>query len=110
MVPALPHLIPGEHDMIGKLFSKLFGGGGDAPSQSKAHPPVVYNEFEIISEPQPVSGQWQIAGRIEKETDGHRKVHIFIRADMLPSEEEAVSQTVRKAKLMIDQQGDKIFD
>ncbi|WP_346909991.1 HlyU family transcriptional regulator [uncultured Roseibium sp.] len=95
--------------MIGKFFSKLFGGGS-GQTQSEDHPPVFYNDFEIISEPQLVNGQWQITGRIEKETDGQRKVHIFIRADMLPSEDEAVSQTVRKAKLMIDQQGDKIFN
>ncbi|MBD1547195.1 HlyU family transcriptional regulator [Roseibium aggregatum] len=95
--------------MIGKFFSKLFGGGGEQ-SHSNDHPPVFYNDFEIISEPQFTNGQWQISGRIEKEIDGQRKVHIFIRADMLPGEEEAVSQTVRKAKLMIDQQGDRIFD
>lgn len=94
--------------MIGKFFSRLFGGSEQ--TQPEDHPPVFYNEFEIIPEPQLANGQWQISGRIEKETDGHRKVHIFIRADMLPSEEEAISQTVRKAKLLIDQQGDGIFD
>ncbi|WP_346891301.1 HlyU family transcriptional regulator [uncultured Roseibium sp.] len=94
--------------MIGKFFSNLFGGGERA--QSEDHQPVFYNDFEIVPEPQLTNGQWQVSGRIEKEIDGHRKVHMFIRADMLPGEDEAVSQTVRKAKVMIDQQGDGIFD
>jgi len=98
--------------MIGNLLKGLFGGGDKAPKEPKVstHPAVTYDKYEIIPEPQQVSSQWQLRGRIEKDFDGERKSHLFIRADTLPSEEEAVSQMVRKAKLTIDQQGDRIFD
>ena len=95
--------------MIGTFFKRLFGGSTE-PKQAEPKPPVLYEGYEIIAEPQLANGQWQIAGRIEKESDGSRKVHIFLRADTLPDEEEAAAQTLRKAKLMIDQQGDRIFD
>lgn len=96
--------------MIGKLVKSLFGGGDGPQKKSSGHPPVVYDGYEIIAEPRQASGQWQVSGRIEKDIDGTRKVHDFIRADTLPSEEEAANHTVRKAKMMIDQQGDTIFN
>lgn len=96
--------------MIGTFFKRLFGGGSAKPKQAEPKPPVLYEGYEIIAEPQLTNGQWQVAGRIEKEIGDTRKVHIFIRADTLPDEEEAVTHTLRKAKLLIDQQGDRIFD
>ncbi len=101
--------IIGELNMIGGFMKKLFGGS-EGPSKAKSNPPTLYDGFEIVTEPKSENGQWQVAGRIEKEIDGERKVHIFIRADLLPNEEEAASHTLRKAKIMIDQQGDGIFN
>lgn len=94
--------------MIGGFFKNLFGGATQN-QPAKSDPPVLYDGFEIVCEPKSVNGQWQIAGRIEKEIDGQRKVHIFIRADLLPSAEDAARETQRKAKVMIDQQGEAIF-
>lgn len=95
--------------MIGGFFKNLFGGEKQGQA-AKADPPVLYDGFEIVCEPKTVNGQWQVSGRIEKEIDGERKVHIFIRADLLPSAEDAARETQRKAKVMIDQQGDAIFN
>ncbi|GGB35120.1 hypothetical protein GCM10011316_04060 [Roseibium aquae] len=98
--------------MIGNLLKGLFGGENKAekPAKTSSHPAVSYESFDIIPEPQQVSGQWQLRGRIEKDIDGERKSHLFIRADTLPTEEEAVNHMVRKAKMMIDQQGNRVFD
>lgn len=93
--------------MIGKLIKGIFGGS--AEPKSTANPPVTYDSFEIIAEPKSAGGQWQVAGRIEKEIAGERKTHTFIRADTMPSQDEAASEMLRKAKVMIDQQGDSIF-
>ena len=93
--------------MIGKLFKGIFGSATEPKSQ--AAPPILYDGYEIIAEPRSAGGQWQIAGRIEKEIDGERKVHVFVRADTLPSSDEAATHMVRKAKLLIDQQGSSIF-
>ncbi|MGZ9811125.1 HlyU family transcriptional regulator [Pseudoroseicyclus sp. H15] len=88
------------------LFSKLFGGrGGDAPAGAKAEPER-YEGFAIYPEPMREGNKWRIAARIEK--DG--RVHQLIRADTLESEEAAVQASLGKAKLMIDQMGERIFD
>lgn len=92
--------------MLGKIFSSLFGG----KPESATVEPVLHDGYEIFAEPRPAGAQWQIAGRIEKEIDGERKTHVFIRADTMPSTDEAVEHMVRKAKVMIDQQGERLFD
>ncbi|MEJ8472662.1 HlyU family transcriptional regulator [Roseibium algae] len=95
--------------MLGKLFKGLFGSSNET-IKSTASAAVLYDGYEIISDPRQIGGQWQIAGRIEKEDAGERKVHMFIRADTLPNADEASEHMVRKAKLLIDQQGSKIFE
>lgn len=97
--------------MLGKMFKSLFGSseGGQAKSSAKAT--IVDHEgFQIIAEPQSSGGQWQVAGRIEKQIGEETKSHRFIRADVLPGEADAANEMIRKAKMMIDQQGDRIFD
>jgi len=93
--------------MLGKLLGGLFGSKEDAPA--KAVEALEYEGYAIFAEPRSQGGQWQVAGRIEKASDGEPKVHVLIRADLLPSQQEAADITIRKAKLMIDQQGDGIF-
>ncbi|MTH98146.1 HlyU family transcriptional regulator [Roseibium sp. RKSG952] len=97
--------------MIGKLFKNLFGGDKtpSEPPAGKGLPPVQHGSFLIIPEPRQHNGQWQVAGRIEKQSGDEVKSHTFIRADTLGSAEEAGAHMVRKAQMMIDQQGDSIF-
>ncbi|HID68297.1 MAG TPA: hypothetical protein EYP31_08600, partial [Roseibacterium sp.] len=45
----------------------------------------------------------------EKDVDGEVKTHLMIRADKCQSMEEAMTTSVRKAKILIDQQGELIF-
>jgi len=86
------------------LFSKLFGGG---PKPQKD--PEVYNGFHIIPEPQSGAGGFKIAARIEKEVGGERKVHHLLRADTVQTAEEAEEFAIRKAKQLIDEQGERLF-
>lgn len=95
--------------MIGKLLKGLFGSGDGADKKGSSRPAELYEGYEIIAEPRPTGGQWQVAGRIEKVSGEERKVHVFVRADTMPNEDEAATHMVRKAKVMIDQQGDSIF-
>ena len=46
---------------------------------------------------------------ITREIDGEIKSHRFIRADRFPSLDDATETTIRKAKQVIDEQGDRIF-
>lgn len=86
------------------LLSKLFG----AKSQTKPEPEE-YNGFRITPTPQSGQGGYRLSARIEKEIAGQTKVHHMIRADTLQSRDEAEAYSIRKAKQVIDEQGDAIF-
>ncbi|WP_420859485.1 HlyU family transcriptional regulator [Marivivens marinus] len=85
------------------IFSKLFGGGKPAPE------PVVYKDFRIFADPVKEAGGYRISARIEKDFGDETKTHQMVRADTVPSLEEALGATVDKAKFFIDQMGDRIF-
>jgi hypothetical protein len=87
------------------LLSRLFGGGGPKPAKE----PEVHKDFRIYPEPQSGAGGFRLAARIEKEIGGETKVHHMIRADTIQSAEEAEAFSIRKAKQLIDEQGDRIF-
>ncbi len=87
------------------LFSKLFGGG--AASEPEL---VSYKGFDIFPDLIAEGGKYRLSARIEKTIDGDRKTHIVIRADVYESREQAESFSVKKAKQVIDEQGDAIFD
>lgn len=91
------------------FFGRLFGGGGGG--SAAAADPVIYNELEIRPAPRNEGGRWLTAGSIAKPGAGPEgdDVHQFIRADTHTSREDAIDFTVRKAKQIIDEQGDSLF-
>ena len=91
------------------LFSKLFGGGKPKPQPEPEAEAETYEGFRIIPTPQSESDGYRLGARIEKEVDGETKVHHLLRADVLRSLEEARSFSIRKAKQVIDEQGERIF-
>ncbi|MBB99906.1 MAG: transcriptional regulator [Rhodobacteraceae bacterium] len=96
--------------VFGKIFGGLFGGGGEKRASSVEFPPVDYKGFTIVPAPTQRNGQWQVAGRIFREgPDGERREHSFIRADQVPGRDEAAEFSLRKAKQIIDEQGERIF-
>jgi len=89
------------------FFSALFGRLAAQPE--KIAEPVEYKGFVIRAAPFKSEGQYQTAGSIEREIDGVRKEHRFVRADAFASYEDAVSFTLGKAQQIIDLQGERIF-
>ncbi len=97
-----------------KLFKSLFGGGDDAGTAGqpvKANPKEnqQYKDFTISPTPISEGGQFRTAGTISKEQDGVVKTTQFIRADNHSSREAALEHAVTKAKQVIDERGDDLF-
>lgn len=87
------------------LFSKLFGGGGKPDPE-----PVEYKGFDIFPDLMDEGGKYRLSARIEKTIDGDRKTYPVIRADTFDSRDQAESFSIAKAKQVIDEQGEGIFD
>lgn len=88
------------------FLSRLFGKTAPA---ANAPEPVLYKDCRIYADPMAEGSTFRIAARIEKDFDGETKTHQLIRADTRTSRDEAVTASVDKAKLAIDQLGDTIF-
>ena len=85
------------------LLSRLFGGSGSgAKAEAEA---VDHKGFSITPTPQKEAGGWRIGAKIEK----GGKVHDLIRADTIQDRGEAVEASVRKARQVIDEQGERLF-
>lgn len=91
------------------ILSRLFGsrrpGRGEAPAPEGER----YEGCVIYPEPVRDGTRWRIAARIEKEIGGEVRAHRMIRADTLDSREDAASASAAKARMLIDQQGERIF-
>ena len=90
------------------FWKKLFGGGAAAKEEPPLDP-VEYKGYVIRPAPFVEGGQYQTCGTIAKEVDGEMKEHRFIRADRFASKDDAVDITLRKARQLIDEQGERIF-
>ncbi len=91
------------------IFQRLFGGRNDA-GEAAPGDAEEYNGFRIRPAPFAAEGQWQTAGLIEKDFPDGRKEHRFIRAEKHASREEAAAFSTSKAKQIIDQSGDAMFE
>lgn len=92
------------------FLKTLFGFGASSSPAEKLGEPIAYKGFTIRAAPFQSEGQYQTAGLIEKEIDGQRKEHRFIRADRHASFDDAVEFTLRKARQIVDQVGEGMFD
>jgi hypothetical protein len=90
------------------LLSSLLGRLAPAKPE-KAAEPVEYNGFVIRAAPFKSEGQYQTAGIIEREIEGVRREHRFVRADAFASYDDAVTFTLSKARQMVDLQGERMF-
>ncbi|HRK24401.1 MAG TPA: HlyU family transcriptional regulator [Beijerinckiaceae bacterium] len=88
------------------FFAKLFG-----KSAAQAPEPVNedYRSYILTATPYQEAGQWQMCGVISKEIGNETKQHRFVRADRFPSREDAVEFTLKKARQIVDLNGDRIF-
>lgn len=92
--------------MVKKLIERFFGGGS---RENKAAASIIYQDFEIRPAPVKESNGWRVQGTIVKGTGEDAREHLFIRADACMDREAAVALTVRKARQLIDEQGEKLF-
>ena len=93
------------------FLKKLFGLG-DAPAAdtpAAADAAVEYNGYAIEAAPFSEGGQFQTAGVIRKQIGGEMREHRFVRADRFPSRDAAADMALRKARQIIDEQGDRLF-
>lgn len=90
------------------FLKKLFGGSG-SQSSGPQFDAVEHEGHKIVPQPMPESGQFRLQATVSKEIGGETKEHRLIRADVFPSAEQAAEFAVRKAKLLIDQQGDALY-
>ena len=77
------------------FFSKLFGSK-EKTEQAAVVEPVEYKGFNIYQEALAESGQYRVAGRIEKEIDGEVKSHRFIRSDVVSNKNDAERTNAEK--------------
>lgn len=92
------------------FLRKLFGGGADKGAEA----PGVDGEEEfegylITARLMRSGGEYQIAGTIEKEIGGERKVHEFVRADKFTNKDDCVAVTLSKGRQIIREQGPALF-
>ncbi len=92
---------------LSRLFGKLPSA---AKPQAPEHEPVEYKGFTIRPEPVPDGTSWRVAARIEKQIDGETKSHHLIRADLLSDPETAAAESARKARQLIDERDERLFD
>jgi hypothetical protein len=89
------------------FLKRLFGGGPKKPAEPLAT--TEYQGFQIQITPQKEGGQYRLCGLISKEINGETKTHKLVRADMFSSLDEVKDFTLRKAKQVIDEQGEGLF-
>ncbi len=92
------------------FLKRLFGlGSTDQPAAPPPAEAVEYKGFQIRSAPFKDGGQFQTCALINKTVGGVEKEHRLIRADRFASIDDARDVSLRKAKQMIDEQGDRLF-
>ena len=92
------------------FWKSLFGGGGKSSGPASPAREVEHDGYRIEAMPYPEEGQYQVCGVISKEIDGVVKRHKFVRADRFATLDDAAEFSVVKARQIIEQQGDKMFD
>lgn len=95
--------------MIGEFLGRLFRGSGDA-SGGDVMASETYEGFEIRAAPVKEPAGWRVSGFISKTVAGEEKTHQFVRADTCSDADSAASMTLRKARQLIDERGDRLFD
>jgi hypothetical protein len=95
------------------FWKSLFGGAaGASASANDEHrsAPQEHKGFRIVATPYKEAGQHQLCGVISKEIDGETRERRFVRADRFASLDDAIAMTFLKARQIIDQQGERLFD
>lgn len=91
------------------FLKKLFGGGGSRGGEKQGEA-VTHEGYTIKPVTMPAEGgQFRLCALIEKEIDGETKTHRMIRADTFSDAAPAHAAAIEKAKVVIREQGDRMF-
>ena len=90
------------------FLSRLFGAGSGAEPTPAAE--EIVEGVRVIATPMPEGGQFRLAATLSKEIGGEMREHRLIRADLFQTRDEAASMAVAKARQVIAEQGDRLFD
>ncbi len=92
-------------------IKSLFGGGPAKDADETPGEGIEYNGYTIHPTPKRDGANWLTAGVIRKTAaDGSLREHRFIRADTHSTKDDAASLATEKARRIIDEQGDRLFD
>ncbi len=91
------------------FLRNLFGAGAASEGPQDAGTTVDYKGYTIRPASRRQGSQWLTVGVISKTVDEDVKEHHFIRADTYGTKQDADACSVLKAKQIIDEQGDKMF-
>lgn len=95
------------------FLKRLFGGGdgdgADGQAPASGAPDEEYKGIEIRAEPAKEGGQWRVAGSLTRVKGEETDVRRFLRADLMQSRDQAVSASIEKARLIIDQNGEMLW-
>jgi hypothetical protein len=92
------------------FLRRLFGGRSGGAEAAPAAEAVEYKGFRIRPAPFKAEGQFQTAGVIEKDFSEGLQEHHFVRAEKHATQDEAASFAITKAKQIIDERGDRMFE
>jgi len=92
------------------FLKTLFGGSPAEPKISKPVETLDHEGYLIATTPMDEGGQFRVCAQISREIDGKTRTHKLIRADILPNKEEASKEAIRKAKQVIKERGERLFD
>jgi len=99
--------------LLKRLFSTSMDSDTKPVDSAPTIEPIDYNGYLIFVMPKEESGQYRVAGLIEKPVAGDEETdnlkHEFIRSDVCMSKQQAEQITLQKCKLFIDQVGDNMF-
>lgn len=91
-------------------FFKKFFSVTDKEPQAISSAPMDYNGFIITATPFSAGNQYQSCGVISKSIKGRVLQYRFIRADKFSSVDVAMDMIMIKARQIIDEQGENIFN
>ena len=91
------------------FLRNLFGAGSSGEGRQEAGSTVDYKGYTIRPASRRQGSQWLTVGVISKAFDDDVKEHQFIRADTYGTKQDADACSILKAKQIIDEQGDKLF-
>lgn len=92
-----------------RLFG-VSGGKSDEPVDTQVGEAVEHEGYTIRATPFKAEGQFQTCGVISKEIDGAIREHRFVRADRFAVADDAAETALRKARQIIREQGDRMFN